>query len=128
MENIKRKFILILTVFLAGTILSGCASKKEGIVKYDDCREIIELKDGSYEKEYKDFTCTIEKTKTGKIMMGTCVNIETENNICRRAYYYTLKPELTCEENQYLTSDEKCRCNYGYYFSEKDKKCIELPN
>ena len=52
---------------MVAVVFSGCASKKEGIVKYDDCREVIKLNNDSYEKYYKDFTCEYVKTKSGKI-------------------------------------------------------------
>ncbi|MFH1565538.1 MAG: hypothetical protein ABIC82_06940 [bacterium] len=100
--------------------------EREGTIKYDDCREIIEIKDDSILKFFKDFTCSYSKTKTGKIMSGNCVNIKTTSeNQCLRAYIYYVEPEIKCpdEVNGYLGYDGECHCNTGYSFIENTKKC-----
>lgn len=117
------KIVLITAFLFFGLLLSGCATKNEGSVEWNDCREKIKLNDDQYNSSFKDFTCMTQKTKTGKIMSGVCVNVEIVNNICNKAYYYELKPELTCGENEYLTWDEKCNCNYGTYFNANTNKC-----
>jgi len=85
-----------------------------GTVKYDDCREIVKLKEGGSEIKNKKFTCNYSKTQSGKIMSGECASIETENGICTKAYVYE-KEQEGCRNNfkegifyPYLGYDDMC--------------------
>ncbi len=95
--------------------------ENEGIVKYDDCREIITLKDNSWQKYFMKFTCTYRKTQGGDIMGygmngGECVHIDHYNSLfssspaCERAYVYTKEQRAgVCpSEHPYLGYGDKC--------------------
>lgn len=83
------------TVLLFLTILlSGC-SHNEGTVKYDDCREIINLEKNSWRFSVYPFTCEYFRDDKGTIIGGTCVRVELDDGLffksgrCERAYVYT---------------------------------------
>ena len=90
--------------------------EREGVVKYDDCRQIITLPSDTLQKYYKTFTCTYSKTKSGKIMGGECVHIENEGSLftsshaCSEAYVYQRKSEENCTDPKapYLGYDDMC--------------------
>ncbi len=107
--------IILPVLLIASTLLIGCGREtvnlqREGIVKFNDCREIIKLEDNAPEKNYMTFTCDYIKSNTGKIMAGTCVHIETSNDgkECTKAYTYYAKPELKCEEGLFPTIYDTC--------------------
>ncbi len=108
MNKIIKKVISICFLLLIVISFSGCASKNEGLVRIDDCREIISLKNDSLEKIYKDFTCNYSKTSNGKIISGECVSIEMEGNNCKKAFIYDVEPEVKCPENMYVGYDDLC--------------------
>lgn len=96
-------------------LLIGCGRaasnlQREGVVKFNDCREIIKLEDNAPEKDYMMFTCDYIKSKTGKIMAGNCVHIETskDDKECTKAYTYFAKPELKCEKGLFPTIYDTC--------------------
>lgn len=121
--EIFKKLVLICILVLISITFSGCASKKEGIVKFDDCRETINLDSNSLEKYYKDFTCTTYKTNSGKIIEGVCVSVETDKDVCKKAYIYKQEPEVKCGENEIVTVDDNCICKYGYT-RNANNKCL----
>lgn len=89
--------------------------EREGIVKYSDCREIINLKNNTWQKYVKTFTCKYSKTISGKIMGGICVHVDMSNSLfssgneCLTAYVYKKEPEVNCpREFPYLGYDDKC--------------------
>jgi hypothetical protein len=112
-------FILIAIVW---SILSGIASfwkssrEQEGVVKYDDCRQIITIQDGSWQTYYHKFTCSYIKTKSGAIMSGECVRVENDSSLfssshtCSTAYVYEKKINNPCTvaPNIYLGYDDMC--------------------
>ena len=95
------------------TMLSGCG-EREGSVKYHDCREKIDVKDVSFDRYFKTYTCEYRKTNQGKIMGGHCVHIEYDNaGQCKAAYTYIRKQDDWCPDKAYprLNFDDKCYPN-----------------
>lgn len=90
--------------------------EREGAVKYDDCREIITLKEGDWKTYTNKFTCAYAKTGKGLIYGGECAHIETENGICTTAYVYEKKPANVCTQapNLYLGYDDMCYTTKQY--------------
>lgn len=90
--------------------------EREGVVKYDDCRQIIALAPNTYQKYYKTFTCMYRRTGAGKIMGGECVHIDfinswlTHSSECETAYVYEKKQEGGCTNPNFpfLGYDDKC--------------------
>ncbi len=89
----------------------------EGVVKYDDCRTTVTLQSDSWEKYFKKFTCTYDKTQSGKIISGVCVHTDNDSSLlatsstCSTAYIYELKQDPTiCTDPKYpyLRYDDKC--------------------
>jgi hypothetical protein len=94
---------------IIGLIIWGVTSliggEREGSVKYDDCRQTINLKSDTFQKYYKKFTCEYEKTSSGKMMGGTCVHVDTSGgrfsnaSTCETGYVYQKDPEVTCSKD-----------------------------
>lgn len=116
------RIVIVFVGLLFSFIAFGC-TPPEGTVKYDDCREIIYLKpepdslDSFWRTYFHQFICQYTKRKSGKIISGTCVHIDTDNSLfsssgkCKTAYIYTFKskPDLGCtEEYPYLGYDKLC--------------------
>jgi hypothetical protein len=84
-----KPILLILAI-----LLSSC-THNEGTVKYDDCREIINLDKDSWRFRVYPFTCEYFRDNNGKIIGGTCVRVELADGIfsksgrCEKAYVYT---------------------------------------
>jgi hypothetical protein len=53
----------------------GFGGEQEGVVKYDDCQEIVEVKQADV--WFGTYTCNMQRTMSGKVMEGTCVRVET---------------------------------------------------
>ena len=92
-------------------VASGC--EQEGVVKYDDCREIIFVKAGDLQTYYKTFTCQYTRRASGKIIAGACVHVSTSffSGKCETAYVYTFEkgPDYGCtKEYPYLGNDGRC--------------------
>ena len=86
-----------------------------GTVKYDDCREKINLKGDQLKDLTGTYICNDSKTNSGKSMGGECVKIITDSTgKCQTAYVYEKPAEESCGSNSYLTVDDKCSCSYGY--------------
>jgi len=108
--------------------------ESEGIVKYDDCRQIITIQDNSWQKYLMKFTCNYIKSPTGKIIGGECVHITNDysllgsSNACKKAYIYQRNPDVKCPDmvNGFLDTNGVCKCNQGYEFNTASNKC-ELP-
>lgn len=90
---------------LIGGFLFLFGGEREGVVKYDDCRQIVQLKSDTTQKYYKKFTCSYSKTQSGKIMSGECVNISNDNSLlgnkstCATAYVYEKEQDPVCKNN-----------------------------
>lgn len=108
-------------LIIVGLILWGIYSllgwgEREGVVSYEDCRQIINLPSDTWEKYYHTFTCSYRKTQSGLIMDGMCVRIENDRSLfstshtCATAYIYEKKQEGNCKDPQYpyMGYDDKC--------------------
>jgi len=82
----------------------------EGTVKYDDCREIIQLQPYDWQTYFGTFTGYTIKTNGGAVMGGEFVRIDTESGICVRAYVYNKPQDNVCTDPAYpyLTYGDKC--------------------
>ena len=109
----RRVAFLISALFIF--VALGC--EQEGVVKYDDCREIIYVKAGDFQTYYKRFICQYTRRASGKIIAGTCVHVSTGffSNNCGTAYVYTFakEPDSGCtKEYPYLGNDGMCYKNW----------------
>lgn len=111
----KKVLVLILICFS----LFSC--EREWIVKYEDCREIIEYKDWDFFTYFRNFTCYYDKTSNWDIISWECISIKTSQNWCEKAYKYEKTPYKTCFEWQYINFDWECRCSY---WVQRMNKCI----
>lgn len=93
----------------------------EGVVKYEDCRQIIELSSGDWQSYFHSFTCSTYKSKKGVPLGGECVSIKNDGSLfssshsCSVAYVYKIKPSNLCKGNikdgveyPYLGYDDQC--------------------
>ena len=120
-------FVLVVIAIFAGRgVISMFGGEREGEVKYNDCREVVRLKDDAIQKYYRTFTCSYLRTVNGKIMGGECVSIDTPlfGSGCSMAYVYEKKPELHCWPHSTLNYDEKCTCEDGYFWNADKTACI----
>lgn len=95
--------------------------ENEGTVTYDDCRQTITIKDKSWKTYVNQFTCSYQKTESGKIMSGECVHIVNDRSLfssshtCATAYVYEKKSEIKCSKDySYLGYDGKCYSEWNY--------------
>jgi hypothetical protein len=110
----------LVTIVVIGLILWGISAlffgEREGTVNVSDCRETISLQPDTFQKYYKTFTCTTQKTKSGLLMRGVCIHVDTDGSIfssshsCAVAYVYEKKQEGHCTDPKfpYLGEDDKC--------------------
>ncbi len=117
----------VLILAIAGLVIWGMLSlfgisfgvENEGIVQYDDCRQVITIRNDSWQKYFKQFTCTYRKTKSGAIMNGWCVHTENDGflfgsgHTCATAYVYEYKQQTdkggcTNPKYPYLGYDDNC--------------------
>ena len=112
--------VLVIIGLIIWGVTSLVGGEREGFVKYDDCRQTINLKADTLQKYYKKFTCSYSNTLSGKIMGGTCVHVDTSGGLfsnestCETAYVYEKDPEVTCsKEYPYLGIDDKCYTVWG---------------
>lgn len=97
---------------IMGAIFGG---ESEGIVKYDDCRQVITIEQNDWQNNFRKFICNTVKSKSGKVIFGTCVHIDTEAGVCKTAYIYSKAPVIKCKgDNVYPDSNDNCVCNPGY--------------
>lgn len=93
----------------------------EGIVKYDDCREIIQLEPTNWHTYFGTFTGYTKKSASGKIMGGEFVRVINDRSFffgnshtCARAYIYEKKSEACADSTKngipypYLGYDDMC--------------------
>ena len=59
--------------------------EQEGLVRTADCRKTVPVKEGSFDTWFKKFTCSYDKTASGKIFSGTCGAVETDGAACLSA-------------------------------------------
>lgn len=123
---------LFFVSLLIGGFLFLFGGEREGVVKYDDCRQIVQLKSDTTQKYYKKFTCEYIKSNDGKIILGgTCVHIDTDsslltsNSSCKTAFVYQKEPDIKCPDtvNGFLDVNGKCMCNQSYQFNGTSNKC-----
>ena len=101
----------------------------QGTVKYDDCRQVINLKEGDSGTWGKTFTCDTFKTNDGRVISGECVHVDLNSNgSCDTAYVYEKTPQITCSTNEEATVSGICVCDYGYVRSggaciSQDQSC-----
>jgi len=111
-------FIIAVVLWLFGF---NFGAVNEGVIKYDDCREIITIKSDSWRKYFHKFTCTTRKTNSGVVMGGECASVKYDsslfggNNACATAYVYELDTPTSCKGNTkegiaypYLGYDDMC--------------------
>ncbi len=136
MEKIKRNFYqkgevdgaVLGYLIVVGLVIWGIASifgfnyhgTSEGTVKYDDCREIIQLQSDSWHTYFGTFIGYARKTKSGRMMGGEFVRIVNDSPLigsshtCARAYVYEEKQDPACDNNKngvsypYLGYDDLC--------------------
>jgi hypothetical protein len=112
--------LVVFAIFgaVAGTfnlVVSSIAAESEGVVSFSNCREQIYVQEDTLRRYFSQFTCDIQRTETGKIMSGTCVNIKLadDGSGCTTAYIYEKQPEVKCPTDMpYLSYDEMC---YGVW-------------
>lgn len=73
---------------------------REGVVKYDNCLEVVQLKPDTNQRYYHKFTC---QYGTGDDYSMTCVRVQTNlfTGVCTKAFVY--KDDLS----QYIIEDDK---------------------
>ena len=84
--------------------------EREGVTRIADCRSVISVKEGSYDTWFKTFTCSYVRSKSGKLIGGRCVAVETDGPVCKKVYGYEKRSELTCSDPKlpYIGVDEMC--------------------
>ena len=104
--------LIILIGFGLHIVFGG--SEREGRVKIDSCLEEVYLNTDSIQSYYKDFTCVIEKTKTGKIISGKCIHIDMSGSTCKTAFIYDKSPSNICRDPKFphLHYDDLCWPGY----------------
>ena len=102
---------LVMTIsFLLMIGLVGCG-EREGTSKWSDCREKINVKEFSFDKFSKTYTCEIYKTRQGSVMGGVCASIEYDSNgQCKAAFIYHKKQDNVCLDKAFprLGMDDLC--------------------
>lgn len=86
----------------------------------DNCQVNIIVKDVFYNKIFRKFVCTYEKTKSGDLINGVCYNANFNNNwICTKLIKYTKRPALICNNWYFLSGNWLCYRSftdiYKYY-------------
>jgi hypothetical protein len=105
LQVIGSLFILYLIVIgILWLFRFNFGSTNEGVVKYDDCRQIITLKSDDWQANFHKFTCTTRKTQSGAVMGGECVRIENDGFMgssptCAVAYVYEIPSSTVCKDN-----------------------------
>lgn len=91
MSDPAEKIAGVVGIIFLGAILYSAVpqiwpyGEREGVVKAEDCREIILLKADTFQKYYKNFTCSPN---------GICVHIDTDRSLlskgnnCLTAFVY----------------------------------------
>ena len=85
--------MLVASTFL----LSAC--EQEGVVKVDDCREMIKVGSGELKKTTSTFTCTYQKNINNQIIGGICASVDMNAGKCQTAYIYERTSDISCQLN-----------------------------
>lgn len=108
----------VASLFAIGIIGYGLYSifgggEREGTFKIDDCREVVQLSSDNFQRYYKDFTCVIQKSKSGRIISGECAHIDMSGNVCKTAFVYDKKASGVCNDPKFphLHYDDLCYPN-----------------
>lgn len=101
-----RKIILLA---ILSVIMSACGGEREGTIDYSDCRQVVTLASDNLQQFYKTFTCNYLRRKSGKIVGGSCVHVDTysgglfgsNSGKCETAYIYYIeaKPDPGCSKD-----------------------------
>ncbi len=111
-------------------VISGLmGGESQGTVKYDDCRQVINTKQGNWDTYFKKFTGEDYRSKSGRLISGTYVHIDTSGGACTTAYVYEKKSDFNCGDNSTPNYDDSvyaCNCDNGYHSDPTDnrKPCI----
>ena len=108
--------LVILAVLIYNLLGWG---EREGVAKFDDCRERVFIGPDSLKAYLNTFTCQISKTKSGQVMDGVCIHIEygdglfSGGNSCKVAYIYHKERAKVCTDPAFpfLNYDDKCYAN-----------------
>ena len=104
--------VALMVIIAVGYALENTIwGEREGFVKTNDCRTTIPIKPGSPETWFKTFTCAYQKTKSGKIMGGTCQSVVlADNGVCETVYVYEKPQPDVCTDPKYpyLGYDDMC--------------------
>lgn len=116
----------IIALLILGLIIAGIlwifgfnfGVVNEGVVTYDDCRQIITIKSDSLQRYFHSFTCNTYKTESGAVMGGVCVSIKNDGwggHTCATAYVYEMESPTICKDvvkdrisYPYLGYDDQC--------------------
>lgn len=117
------KRIAALLALVVGTGCREWPGEVEGTIKYDDCRERIEIQPSEYNRSFYRFVCSTKRTFDDHLMSQTCAHVElTETGVCTRVSLYSRGPELTCQvSTPWLGFDGKCHAELatGYEYAAK---------
>lgn len=112
-------FLVLLRVILSiqgcgGVAERGLSLEREGVVKYDDCRQTITLDAATYDRSPRLYTCDTRRTGSGKLMEATCAHVElADSGACNVAYVHHKRTAVICPEaTPYLWFDDKCYADY----------------
>jgi hypothetical protein len=102
--------LLVIVVGGGGWLYTKMWNEQEGDARYEDCRNKIAIQEGSTDALFKSFTCNYVKTRSGKILSGTCVHVVTEGPVCQTAYIYNKKSQVVCNDPKfpYAGYDDLC--------------------
>jgi hypothetical protein len=92
--------------------IGGAVGEQEGYVKSDDCRETVLLQEDTAQKYFKQFTCTYIKTRSGKILGGTCAHVVMDGSpaYCKTVYTYQKPSQINCSDPKFpfAGTDDLC--------------------
>jgi hypothetical protein len=115
----------------------------KGTVKYDDCREVIQIQPDSWHTYFGTFVCNYSKTQSGAIIGGECVRIVNDrslfstSNACAKAYVYEATSSSVCAGSTkdgvsypYLGYDDMCHTTpqSGYVVTAPDGTKVQITN
>jgi hypothetical protein len=106
--------LLIMFVGVGGWLYTKMWNEQEGNAMYEDCRNKISIQEGSADTLCKDFTCNYVKTRSGKILSGTCVHVVTEGPVCQTAYIYNKKSQVVCSDPKFPYPGLDDLCHSGF--------------
>lgn len=121
-ESGEADFIAIVILAIIGLAAYGgyalfkkeLGSEVEGVVRYDDCRQTIQLKSRDDAPFGRQFVCNTQTTLSGVRMTATCASVETTpDGKCERVYVFGKSAAVTCPSaSPWLGYDDKC---HGVY-------------